>query len=50
MFQTLLFLSALPGQTINYSLSITNEGTEATNNTLIAIPIRQPQFSIQDQQ
>ena len=32
-------LSALPGQTINYSLSITNEGTEATNNTLIAIPI-----------
>lgn len=32
-------LSALPGQTINYSLEITNEGTEATNNTIIAIPI-----------
>jgi|GEM_PF-4903453 len=32
-------LNALPGQTINYSLDITNEGTEATNNTIIAIPI-----------
>lgn len=32
-------LNALPGQTINYSLNITNEGTEATNNTIIAIPI-----------
>ena len=32
-------LSALPGQTINYSLNIANEGTEATNNTLITIPI-----------
>lgn len=32
-------LSALPGQSINYSLSITNEGTEATNNTIVAIPI-----------
>lgn len=32
-------LSALPGQTINYSLEITNEGSEATNNTIIAIPI-----------
>lgn len=32
-------LNALPGQTINYSLSITNEGTEATNNTVISIPI-----------
>ncbi|MFV5699430.1 LamG-like jellyroll fold domain-containing protein [Flavobacterium sp. ZT3R17] len=32
-------LNALPGQTINYSLNITNEGTEATNNTIVAIPI-----------
>ena len=32
-------LNALPGQTINYSLNLTNEGTEATNNTLITIPI-----------
>lgn len=32
-------LNALPGQTINYSLDITNEGTEATNNTVISIPI-----------
>lgn len=32
-------LIALPGQTINYSLSITNEGTESTTNTLISIPI-----------
>ncbi len=32
-------LNALPGQTINYSLNITNEGTEATNNTLITIPV-----------
>jgi hypothetical protein len=32
-------LNALPGQKINYSLSITNEGTEATNNTVITIPI-----------
>jgi len=34
-----LVLNALPGQTINYSLNITNEGTEATNNTIISIPI-----------
>jgi hypothetical protein len=32
-------LNALPGQTINYALNITNEGTEATNNTIISIPI-----------
>ena len=32
-------LNALPGQEINYSLDITNEGTEATNNTIITIPI-----------
>jgi hypothetical protein len=32
-------LDALPGQKINYSLSITNEGSEATNNTVIRIPI-----------
>ncbi|HLF51898.1 LamG-like jellyroll fold domain-containing protein [Flavobacterium sp.] len=32
-------LNALPGQTINYSLNITNQGTEATNNTIISIPI-----------
>lgn len=32
-------LNALPGQTINFSLNITNEGTEATNNTIISIPI-----------
>lgn len=32
-------LNALPGQTINYSLNITNQGTEATNNTIITIPV-----------
>lgn len=32
-------LNALPGQAINYSLDITNEGTEATNNTIVSIPI-----------
>jgi hypothetical protein len=32
-------LNAAPGQTINYSLNITNEGTEATSNTIISIPI-----------
>ncbi|HTG65341.1 MAG TPA: LamG-like jellyroll fold domain-containing protein [Flavobacterium sp.] len=32
-------LNALPGQAINYSLSITNQGTEATNNTIVSIPI-----------
>ncbi len=32
-------LTALPGQTINYSLNITNEGTEATNTTVISILI-----------
>lgn len=32
-------LIATPGQSIKYSLSVTNEGTEATNNTIIAIPI-----------
>jgi len=32
-------LNALPGQTINYSLNITNEGTEATNSTIVSIPI-----------
>ncbi|OCB74587.1 Concanavalin A-like lectin/glucanases superfamily protein [Flavobacterium glycines] len=32
-------LNALPGQAINYSLNITNEGTEATNNTIVSIPI-----------
>lgn len=32
-------LNALPGQSINYSLNITNEGTEATNNTIVSIPI-----------
>ncbi|MGM8361210.1 LamG-like jellyroll fold domain-containing protein [Flavobacterium sp. ARAG 55.4] len=32
-------LNALPGQAINYSLKITNEGTEATNNTIVSIPI-----------
>ncbi len=32
-------LNALPGQKINYSLNITNEGTEATNNTIITIPV-----------
>ncbi|WP_165930077.1 LamG-like jellyroll fold domain-containing protein [Flavobacterium sandaracinum] len=32
-------LVALPGQTINYTLTITNEGTESTTNTLISIPI-----------
>ena len=34
-----LTVNALPGQTINYSLNITNEGTEATNNTIVSIPI-----------
>lgn len=32
-------LNALPGQAINYSLNITNEGTEATSNTIVSIPI-----------
>lgn len=32
-------LNVSPGQSINYSLNITNEGTEATNNTIISIPI-----------
>lgn len=32
-------LNALPGQTINYSLNITNQGIEATNNTIITIPV-----------
>lgn len=32
-------LNVSPGQSINYSLNITNEGTEATNNTVISIPI-----------
>lgn len=32
-------LNALPGQTINYSLKIKNEGTEATTTTIITIPI-----------
>ncbi|GEC73741.1 Por secretion system C-terminal sorting domain-containing protein [Flavobacterium flevense] len=32
-------LNALPGQAINFSLNITNEGTEATNNTIVSIPI-----------
>jgi hypothetical protein len=32
-------LNVSPGQSINYSLSITNEGTEATNNTIISIPV-----------
>lgn len=32
-------LNALPGQVINFSLNITNEGTEATNNTVVSIPI-----------
>ena len=32
-------LIASPGQTINYTLTITNEGTESTTNTLISIPI-----------
>jgi hypothetical protein len=32
-------LNALPGQAINYSLNITNQGTEATNNTIVSIPI-----------
>ena len=35
----LTVLNALPGQSISYSLSITNEGTEATNNTIITIPV-----------
>ncbi len=32
-------LTALPGQAINYSLKITNEGTETTNNSIISIPV-----------
>ena len=32
-------LTVLPGQSIKYSLTITNEGTEATNNTVISIPV-----------
>jgi len=32
-------LNVSPGQSINYSLNITNEGTEATDNTIISIPI-----------
>lgn len=35
----LTVLNALPGESISYTLSITNEGTEATNNTIITIPI-----------
>jgi uncharacterized repeat protein (TIGR01451 family) len=35
----LTVLNALPGESISYSLAITNEGTEATNNTIITIPI-----------
>jgi hypothetical protein len=35
----LTVLNALPGQSISYSLSITNEGTEATNSTIVTIPI-----------
>jgi uncharacterized repeat protein (TIGR01451 family) len=35
----LTVLNALPGQSISYTLSITNEGTEATNNTIITIPV-----------
>ncbi|KDN54304.1 LamG-like jellyroll fold domain-containing protein [Flavobacterium seoulense] len=32
-------LNALPGQAINYSLAVSNSGTEAINNTVISIPI-----------
>ncbi|OYX83061.1 MAG: hypothetical protein B7Y83_12755, partial [Flavobacteriales bacterium 32-34-25] len=32
-------LNALPGQAINFSLNISNGGTEATNNTIVSIPI-----------
>lgn len=32
-------LNALPGQEIDYSLAIRNTGTEATNNTIVSIPI-----------
>jgi hypothetical protein len=35
----LTVLNALPGESISYTLSITNEGTEATNNTIITIPV-----------
>ena len=34
-------LNALPGQAINYSLAVSNSGTEAINNTIIKIPIPQ---------
>lgn len=34
-------LNALPGQAINYSLTVINSGTEAINNTVIKIPIPQ---------
>lgn len=37
-------LTVLPGQVIEYSLDITNNGTEATSNTLVTIPI--PETSI----
>src|SRR5690606_7965694 len=30
-------LNALPGQAINYSLAVSNSGTEAINNTVIKI-------------
>jgi hypothetical protein len=33
--------NALPGQAINYSLAVSNSGTEAINNTIIKIPIPQ---------
>ncbi|MFA9189478.1 LamG-like jellyroll fold domain-containing protein [Flavobacterium sp. FBOR7N2.3] len=32
-------LNALPGQAINYALTISNSGTEAINNTIVSIPI-----------
>ncbi|MES2240032.1 MAG: LamG-like jellyroll fold domain-containing protein [Bacteroidota bacterium] len=32
-------LNALPGQAINFSLLISNSGTEALNNTIVSIPI-----------
>src|SRR5690606_36952806 len=32
-------LNALPGQAINYSLAVSNSGTEAINNSVIKIPI-----------
>ncbi|EIA07102.1 LamG-like jellyroll fold domain-containing protein [Flavobacterium frigoris] len=32
-------LNVSPGESINYNLDITNEGSEATNNTIISIPI-----------